>query len=78
MGTRRTGARWAAIVAAVVAVVLTLAPNLAFPEPGRFPFVWSSYISIPIWCAGALFLTWRARGRDGCGAWSSATASPRR
>jgi hypothetical protein len=54
--------RRAAIVAALVALVLTVAPNLAFPEPGRFPFVWSSYISIPIWCAGALFLTWRAEG----------------
>ncbi len=54
--------RRAAIVAALVAVILTVAPNLAFPEPGRFPFVWSSYISIPIWCAGALFLTWRAEG----------------
>jgi hypothetical protein len=52
----------AAIGAAVVALVLTVAPNLAFPEPGRFPFVWSSYIAIPIWCAGALFLTWRAEG----------------
>jgi hypothetical protein len=52
----------AAITAAVVALVLTVAPNLAFPEPGRFPFVWSSFISIPIWCAGALFLTWRADG----------------
>jgi hypothetical protein len=52
----------AAIAAAVVALVLTVAPNLAFPEPGRFPFVWSSYIAVPIWCAGALFLTWRAEG----------------
>lgn len=52
----------AALVAAVAALVLTVAPNLAFPEPGRFPFVWSSFISIPVWCAGALFLTWRAEG----------------
>lgn len=52
----------AAIVAAAVALFLTVAPNLAFPEPGRFPFVWSSYISIPLWCAGALLLTWRAPG----------------
>jgi hypothetical protein len=51
-----------ALVAAAAALVLTVAPNLAFPEPGRFPFVWSSFISIPIWCAGALFLTWRAEG----------------
>jgi len=52
----------AAIAAAAVAFILTVAPNLAFPEPGRFPFVTSSFISIPIWCAGALFLTWRADG----------------
>src|ERR1700743_1496512 len=51
-----------AIAAAAVALILTVAPNLAFPEPGRFPFVSSSFISIPIWCAGALFLTWRAEG----------------
>ena len=39
-----------------------MVPNLAFPEPGRFPFVTSSFISIPIWCAAALFLTWRLDG----------------
>lgn len=53
--------RWA-IAAAAVALVLTVVPNLAFPEPGRFPFVFSSFVSIPLWCAGALFLTWRADG----------------
>jgi len=52
----------AALAAAALALILTVAPNLAFPEPGRFPFVTSSFISIPIWCAGALFLTWRADG----------------
>jgi hypothetical protein len=52
----------AAIVAAAVAFVLTIAPNLAFPEPGRFPFVFSSFVAIPVWCGGALFLTWRADG----------------
>jgi hypothetical protein len=56
----RTGR--AAIAAAATALILTVAPNLAFPEPGRFPFVTSSFIAIPIWCAGALFLTWRAEG----------------
>ena len=39
-----------------------LVPNLAFPEPGRFPFVASSFVAIPVWCAGALFLTWGLRG----------------
>ncbi len=52
----------AALFAAVAALVLTVAPNLAFPEPGRFPFAPSSFISVPLWCAGALFLTWHARG----------------
>lgn len=52
----------AAIGACAAALILTIAPNLAFPEPGRFPFVTSSFIAIPIWCAGALFLTWRAEG----------------
>jgi hypothetical protein len=56
----RTGR--AAILAAALALVLTVAPNLAFPEPGRFPFVLSSFVAIPIWCAGALFLTWRCAG----------------
>ncbi len=51
-----------AIAAAAVALVLTVAPNLAFPEPGRFPFVSSSFVAIPLWCAGALLLTWRAEG----------------
>jgi hypothetical protein len=51
-----------ALAAAAIAFVLTVIPNLAFPEPGRFPFVWSSFIAIPIWCAGALFLTWRLDG----------------
>ncbi len=52
----------AALGAAAVALVLTVAPNLAFPEPGTFPFVSSSFVAIPAWCAGALFLTWRAEG----------------
>ena len=51
-----------AVAAALVALVLTVVPNLAFPEPGRFPFVFSSFVAIPVWCAGALFLTWRADG----------------
>jgi hypothetical protein len=52
----------AALAAAALAFVLTVAPNLAFPEPGRFPFVFSSFVAIPVWCAGALFLTWRCEG----------------
>ncbi|HEV7769925.1 MAG TPA: hypothetical protein VGO66_04595 [Solirubrobacterales bacterium] len=47
----------AALVVAGLALFLTLAPNLAFPEPGQFPFVFSSFIAIPLWCAGALYIT---------------------
>jgi hypothetical protein len=39
-------------------------PNLAFPEAGHFPFVFSSYIAIPLWCAGALILTQGVRGEE--------------
>jgi len=47
----------AAIGAGALALVLTIVPNLAFPEPGQFPFAFSSFIAIPLWCAGALFVT---------------------
>jgi hypothetical protein len=47
----------AALVVAGLALFLTLAPNLAFPEPGQFPFVFSSFVAIPLWCAGAFYLT---------------------
>lgn len=46
-----------AIGAGALALLLTIAPNLAFPEPGQFPFVFSSFVAIPLWCAGALFVT---------------------
>jgi hypothetical protein len=45
------------LTAAALALVLTVAPNLAFPEPGQFPFVFSSFVAIPIFCAAALILT---------------------
>jgi hypothetical protein len=54
----------AGLAAGGLALILTVAPNLAFPEPGTFPFVWSSYIAIPLWCAGALVLTQGARGEE--------------
>ncbi len=46
-----------ALAAAALALGLVLAPNLAFPEAGHFPFAFSSYVAIPLWCAGALVLT---------------------
>jgi hypothetical protein len=50
--------------AAGLALVLTLAPNLAFPEGGQFPFVFSSYVAIPAWCLGALVLTHGVRHEE--------------
>jgi hypothetical protein len=47
----------AAVWAASIALALTLIPNLAFPEGGQFPFAFSSYMAIPLWCAGALIVT---------------------
>jgi hypothetical protein len=46
----------AALVVAGLALALTVAPNLAFPEPGQFPFELSSFLAIPLFCAGALFV----------------------
>ena len=46
-----------AIAAGALALVLTIVPNLAFPEAGQFPFAFSSFLSIPLWCTGALFVT---------------------
>jgi hypothetical protein len=46
-----------AVGAAAIALGLVLLPNLAFPESGQFPFAFSSYVAIPLFCAGALFVT---------------------
>jgi len=46
-----------AVGAAAIALVLVLLPNLAFPESGQFPFAFSSYVAIPLFCGGALFVT---------------------
>jgi hypothetical protein len=43
--------------AAGIALGLVLLPNLAFPESGQFPFAFSSYLAIPLFCGGALFVT---------------------
>src|SRR5262249_38004820 len=53
-----------ALAAGALALALTVAPNLAFPEPGQFPFVFSSFIAIPLWCGGALILTDGVRGQE--------------
>src|SRR5690349_9346890 len=46
-----------AMGAAGLALAFVVLPNLAFPEPGQFPFAFSSYVAIPLWCGGALFVT---------------------
>jgi len=51
-----TRANRAALAAAALALALVLVPNVAFPEPGQFPFEFSSFIAIPLFCGGALFL----------------------
>ena len=43
--------------AASIALALTLVPNLVFPGAGEFPFAFSSYLAIPLWCGSALFIT---------------------
>jgi len=52
------------LAAGAIALFITVAPNVAFPEAGHFPFVASSYIAIPLWCAGALLLTHGARDEE--------------
>ena len=39
-----------------LALALAVVPNLAFPEPGQFPFDFSSFVAIPLFCGGALFV----------------------
>jgi hypothetical protein len=49
--------RGPALWAASLALALTLIPNLLFPGAGEFPFAFSSFIAIPLWCGSALYLT---------------------
>jgi hypothetical protein len=53
-----------ALAAGGISLALVLVPNLAFPEAGQFPFVFSSYVAIPLWCAGALVLTQGVRREE--------------
>jgi hypothetical protein len=52
-----------ALGTSALALGLVLLPNLAFPESGQFPFAFSSYLAIPLWCGGVLYLT-RKLGRE--------------
>jgi hypothetical protein len=45
-----------ALGVAGLALALTVIPNIAFPEPGQFPFAFSSFMAIPLFCGGALFV----------------------
>ncbi|MGC1851501.1 MAG: hypothetical protein WA687_03565, partial [Solirubrobacterales bacterium] len=49
----------AAIWVACLSLGLVIVPNLAFPEAGEFPFAFSSYVAIPLFCGGALLVTRR-------------------
>jgi hypothetical protein len=51
------GAHSPAVWAASIALALTLIPNLVFPGAGEFPFAFSSYLAIPLWCGSALYVT---------------------
>jgi hypothetical protein len=53
----RDRTRGRALGVAAVALSLTLIPNALFPEPSRFPFAFSSFIAIPVWCGAALYVT---------------------
>jgi hypothetical protein len=55
----RAPAAWAA----AIALSLTLIPNLVFPGAGEFPFAFSSFVAIPLWCGSALYLT-RGLGQE--------------
>lgn len=66
VGTLEPGRRPSrvALAAGGLALALVLGPNLAFPESGEFPFVFSSYVAIPLWTAGALVLTQGVRHEE--------------
>jgi hypothetical protein len=53
-----------ALGAAAIALGLVLVPNLAFPESGQFPFAFSSFVAIPLWCGSALYVTRGLRGEE--------------
>lgn len=50
-GLRRQG-----IAVGAIALGVVICLNLAFPESGEFPFAFTSFIGVPLWCAGALLV----------------------
>jgi hypothetical protein len=53
-----------ALWTASIALALTLVPNLVFPGAGQFPFAFSSFVAIPLWCGSALYVTRGLRGEE--------------
>jgi hypothetical protein len=51
------GARREAIAVGAIALGVVVSLNLAFPDSGEFPFAFTSYLGVPLWCAGALLVT---------------------
>ncbi len=46
-----------ALGVASIALALTLIPNILFPGSGQFPFAFTSFAAIPLWCGSALYVT---------------------
>jgi hypothetical protein len=58
----RRRARHLPLLATAIAALLPIAVlNALFADGGREPFVFSAWIALPLWCAGALYVT---RGLD--------------
>jgi len=53
-----------AVWISATSLVLIVVPNLAFPEPGQFPFAFSSFVAIPLWCGSALYVTRTLRDEE--------------
>jgi len=53
----RDGSPGLALGISAVALALTLVPNIVFPGSGQFPFAFTSFIAIPLWCGSALYVT---------------------
>jgi hypothetical protein len=62
----------AAVWVAAIALGLITVANLVFPESGRFPFSFSSFIAIPLWCGSALYVTRGLRKEERQLRWAAA------
>ena len=57
LAIRRGRPNGAALAVAAVATIPVLLLNLVFPEQSEQPFSAQSFVSVPLWCFGALYLT---------------------